>query len=307
MNEYRGKHISSRPWPTSSGRPVRRGRHQMRNRRRRRWVTLWVILLLMMLAWPFVEARILSTDRVILPMDDLPLEANHLHVVFVSDIHYGFWYSDIDLNRLAAHINSLKPDVVLFGGGYGVDIPSAVRFFQRLPSIHARYAILGVLGDTDHGETDYELSTLTDAMRNAGVIPLVNDVHPLRVGTATLYIAGADDVSSLKSLSASVSTSDFVILLSHSPALIPEAQLATDSAGRLGWFDLGLFGHTHGGQILFLSDLLGFGEDVPARYRSGWLKENRVNLLISRGVGTLKIPARLFCSPQVHLIELTVN
>ena len=35
-----------------------------------------------------------------------------------------------------------------------------------------------------------------------------------------------------------------------------------DQNGRLGWFDLALFGHTHGGQIPFLSTLLNIGADV---------------------------------------------
>ena len=43
---------------------------------------------------------------------------------------------------------------------------------------------------------------------------------------------------------------------------------------------------------------------VPPRYHSGWLIENRANLLISRGVGTTHLPVRLFCMPQIHLITV---
>ena len=109
----------------------------------------------------------------------------------------------------------------------------------------------------------------------------------------------------LKAVSRSVSSGDYVIFLSHNPSVIPDAQLATDKSGNLGWFDLGLFGHTHGGQMLFFSSLLGIGEDVPERYRGGWLKENRVDLLISPGVGTSVWPGRLFCFPQIHCLEVS--
>ena len=51
--------------------------------------------------------------------------------------------------------------------------------------------------------------------------------------------------------------------------------------------------------------MLGIAEEVPDRYRSGWMKENRVDLLISRGVGTSVLPLRLFCFPQIHCIEVT--
>ena len=48
-----------------------------------------------------------------------------------------------------------------------------------------------------------------------------------------------------------------------------------------------------------------FADDVPDRYLSGWFTENRVDLLVSHGVGTSVFPARLFCPPQIHLIEVT--
>ena len=51
--------------------------------------------------------------------------------------------------------------------------------------------------------------------------------------------------------------------------------------------------------------LLGFDDDVPDRYSSGWLKENRVDLLVSRGVGTSVWPGRLFCFPQIHYSTVT--
>ena len=96
-----------------------------------------------------------------------------------------------------------------------------------------------------------------------------------------------------------------MIFLAHNPTVISEAQLVRNTAGSLNWFNLGLFGHTHGGQMTFFSDLLGISEDVPDRYLSGWLTENRMDLLVTRGVGTSVIPARLFCPPQIHLIEIT--
>ncbi len=310
MNDYSGRHASSQPWAIASH-SSGRGRHQVRNRRRRRLAILGVVVLLLLLAYPFAEARFPRTEKVLLRAEDLSADANHLHIVFVSDIHYGFWFSDTDLNNLINTINSLKPDIVLFGGGYGADNLSALTFFRKLPGIHARYAIYGVVGDSDRGETDYELEHLTDAMRNAGVIPLVNEVATVRVGNASLRIAGLDDPvrgsPDIKGVSAKVSAEEYVVLLAHSPSVVPDAHLATDQNGRIGWFDLGLFGHTHGGQMLFFSDWLGFGDDVPDRYRSGWLTENRANILVSRGVGTKTIPARLFCSPQIHLIELTTN
>lgn len=310
MNDYRGKHISSAPWVSSAS--SYRGRHRIRNRRHRRWFILVLALFLIILAWPLIEARILRTERVKLEADQLPAEANNLRIVYLSDIHYGFWFSDGDLNRLISRINSLRPDLVLFGGDYATDHQKAVEFFNKLRSgekIRSRYGVFGVIGETDRGESEFDLDELTETMANADVEPLVNRAVPVNIGAARIYIAGLDDATvgkpDMKALSRNVSASDYVIFLSHNPSVIPDAQLAKDSSGNLGWFDLGLFGHTHGGQMLFFSQLLGIYDDIPERYKSGWLKENRVDLLISRGVGTSVFPGRLFCFPQIHYIEVS--
>ncbi len=310
-NPYRGKHASSEPWAVASQAQTRRPRHAVKHKKRRGWYWLGGILLALILLWPFVEGHLVSTEHVILQEDDLPADINHLNIVFISDVHYGFGFSDWDLDRLVNRVNSLKPDLVIFGGDYATDNQTAVRFFNKLPSIHARYGILGVIGDTDRGESPVDLTQLTDAMRNAGVVPLVNDVSAVRIGTTPIWIAGVDDVLTgepdVAHVASRVKASDYVILVCHNPSIIPDAQLAVDSSGSLSWFDLGLFGHTHGGQMMFFSPLLGIGDDVPSRYAGGWYKENRVDLLVSRGVGMEKFPARLFCAPQIHQIEVTVR
>ena len=311
MNAYRGKHVSSAARVSSPS--LRRGRHQVRNRRQRRWLVALIVLIVIVVCYPLLEARfLLQTERVSLVSEDLPLEANNLRIVYLSDIHYGFWFSDADLGRLVSRINDLRPDLVLLGGDYAADNQTAIQFFhslQQQDTIHSRYGIFGVIGETDRGDSDFTCSQLTEAMSNAGVTPLVNKTATVNIATRKIYITGVDDLLTgrpdLKGVASSVSAKDFVIFLSHNPSVIPDAQLVTDSSGDLGWFDLGLFGHTHGGQMLFFSSLLGVGEDVPDRYHSGWLKENRVDLLISRGVGTSVFPGRLFCFPQIHFMTVT--
>ena len=314
MNEYRGKHAPSTPWAVASTAtvPVRHSRHMQKSRHRRLRIILILIALLALIVYPFIEARILTTDKVVLRADDLPADANHLRIVFLSDIHWGFWYNDSDLSGLVTKINSLRPDLVLFGGDYATDHGNALLFFRRLqdlPKIHARYGIFGVPGETDCGEDAQDRTLLSEAMMNAGITPLINKVETVVIGEGRITIAGLDDAiggkPDLKSVASSVSSQDYVILLAHNPSLISEVQQTRDSSGNLSWFDLGLFGHTHGGQMKFFSGLLGIADDVPDRYMSGWFTENRVDLLVTRGVGTSVFPARLFCPPQIHLIEVT--
>ena len=314
MNEYRGKHASSQPWAVSSTAsvPIRRARHLKRSKRRRFWTVLSILLIVLLVVYPLIEARILTTDKVLLRSENLPADANHLRIVYLSDIHWGFWYTDTDLGSLITKINSLRPDLVLFGGDYATDHESALRFFkvlQGMTKIHARYGIYGVPGEADCGEDAQDRVILSEAMTNAGITPLFNKSEMIKVGAGTICVAGLDDVTAgspdLKSLVSSLSGADYVIFIAHNPSVITEAQQTRDASGSLSWFDLGLFGHTHGGQMKLFSGLLGITDDVPDRYISGWHTENRVNLLISRGVGTSVFPGRLFCPPQIHLIEVT--
>ena len=314
MNEYRGKHAPSTPWAVASTStvPVRHSRHLRKSRRRRVRTVLVLLVLLVAFVYPFVEARILTTEKVKIVSEDLPADANHLRIVFLSDIHWGFWFGDSDLGGLITRINSLRPDLVLFGGDYATDHAAALVFFRRLqemPRIHARYGIFGVPGEADCGEDAQDRTLLSEAMSNAGITPLFNRVEFVPVGGGRICVAGLDDMlggkPDVKAVASSVTAQDYVILLAHNPSVISEVQQTRNSAGDLGWFDLGLFGHTHGGQMKFFSGLLGIADDVPDRYRSGWFTENRVDLLVSRGVGTSVFPARLFCSPQIHLIEVT--
>ena len=214
METYRGKHVSSTPWQTSSS-SLRRGRHQVKHRHRRRWLIAGVILIILLLSYPFIEARMLRTEKTVLKADDLPLEANNLRIVYLSDIHYGFWFSDGDLGRLISRINNLRPDLILFGGDYATDNQTAVDFFhslQKQDTLHSRYGIFGVIGETDRGDSDFTCTQLTEAMSNAGVTPLVNKTVPVNIGLRQIFIAGVDDVLTgrpdMKEVSRSVSAGD---------------------------------------------------------------------------------------------------
>ncbi len=309
-NQYRGKHAASSSWAVSStASSSYRPKHAKKNLRARRIRILVLFMVLFLFLIPFLTPLWLQTEQVHLTAEDLPQDVGKLRLVFVSDIHSGFFLSDSRLKSIINKINNLKPDIVLFGGDYATDTISAIQFFKKLSNLHVRYASLGVLGETDRIGTDQDMLLLTDAMREAGVTPLVNDVIKLRIKNSSIDVVGLDyqalGTSTIPSLISRIKGEDFVILLAHNPSIIPEAQSASDRSGHLGWFDLGLFGHTHGGQIAGLSGLFDFASEVDSKYLGGWIQENRINMLISNGVGTSVIPARLFCPPQIHYIEIS--
>ena len=290
----------------------RDGRHAGAYDPRSHWVywavrVVLVLAIAALLAWPFAEPFLLQTEYVTLVAEDFPAEIGKLRIVYVSDIHKGGLYTDARLRGLIQRINAVGADLVLLGGDYAGDSESAIRFFQELPPISAVYGVYGVLGNHDRTLPEENLTRLTKAMRDAGVTPLVNAVERIRIGTGTITLAGLDDAHNghpdLSGVSRQVSSSEYVILLCHSPAEIDALLAARDKNGKQGWFDLGLFGHTHGGQVALLGPLLWY-DSVPDEYISGWVKRSRIDLLISRGVGTSVLPVRWLCLPQMHVITI---
>lgn len=266
------------------------------------------LVVLAILAWPFIEPFTLETESASMTSGDLPQGIGQLRIVYATDIHKGGLYTDGRLASLVSHINACNADIVLLGGDYAEDSAGAIDFFRDMPRIHSRYGVYAVLGNHDRTIPESNLNTLRSVMQSAGVTPLINVVSRVRIGMNDIFIAGIDDVDNgqpnLKSVASQVSASDYVIFLCHSPAIIPDALQAIDKDGKTGWFDLGLFGHTHGGQIALIGPFLK-DDGVPDEYTKGWFKRNRADILVSRGVGTSGLPVRLFCSPQIHLI--TVN
>ena len=260
-----------------------------------------ILLILALLAWPFIEPLCPQVEQVTLVSTDLPAAIGELRVVYVSDIH-GY-----NPQRLVQRLNALNADLVLLGGDYADDSQSAADFFRALPRIHSRYGVYAVMGNHDRTAPESNLTALTSAMEAAGVTPLVNTAVPVRIGSHSIWLAGLDDVSNghpdLTALTGKVQKGDYVIFLSHSPAIIPQALEARDASGSYGWFDLGLFGHTHSGQIGLFGGI-NRDDSVPENYRSGWRRVNRIDLLTSRGYGTSVLPVRILCRPQIHVITI---
>ena len=266
-------------------------------------------LLIFVLIYPFYQARTLYVETKTLEVNGLDRALDGLTIVYVSDIHQGPFFSQGRVNALIAQINALNADLVLLGGDYAEDSDGAIAFFKSMPKIQARRLVAGVVGNHDRTVPESNLNALQSAMLSAGVLPLVNAVKEVRVGDSALYLCGVDDYNNGHPQTGQVAypmrEDDFVIFLTHSPDNLPEAFTTQNGEGATNWFDLALCGHTHGGQVTFFGrPMFRTFTRVSDRYLSGWVQENRANILVSNGVGTSWVPVRLFAPPQLHVITL---
>ncbi|NLG08310.1 MAG: metallophosphoesterase [Deinococcales bacterium] len=219
-----------------------------------------------------------------------------LRLAFLTDLHLGPYLGRRQLEEWVAATVELEPDLVVFGGDivdqeYDGDLSEVV---ELLPRLRPPLGVVAVLGN--HDRTRYrDLSPFRRALREAGVTLLVNEGVQLR---DDLYLAGLDDWRTghpdiERTLAGGGEGAR--VLLSHNPDVIPRLP---------DHVDLLLAGHTHGGQVrLPLLGPLVTSSEYGRRYAEGWV-EAPMPAFVSRGLGVTVLPFRLFCPPELVLLDL---
>ncbi len=64
-----------------------------------------------------------------------------------------------------------------------------------------------------------------------------------------------------------------------------------------------LAGHTHGGQVR-LPFYTPYTPTGSGRFVAGWYRDTVAPLYVARGIGTIVIPARFFCPPELPIFTL---
>lgn len=228
-----------------------------------------------------------------------------LRLVQLSDIHHSSFLDEEEIAAAAREANALEPDLIVLTGDYISHSRQYIAGCARaLGNLRAPLGVYAVLGNHDHW-TDAEM--MAGALTEAGIRVLVNESIALARDGGRLWLAGVDDLmverDDLKSALAGTEANEARILLSHNPAIIREA-------ARAG-VDLVLSGHTHGGQINWRL-LVGRDDRRTSRWLGrpsrrflrghAWL--GATQLYVNRGLGTVVVPLRYGCPPEISLLEL---
>jgi predicted MPP superfamily phosphohydrolase len=242
------------------------------------------------------EARSLSLERVEIRLKRLPRKLDGFRIVHLSDIHHSPQTHLDHIERVVKVSNRLKPDVFMLTGDYvSHETEYIAPVAAALGKLEAEHGIYGCLGNHDHW-TDPEL--VTHLFRGEGINMLINEGVRFEARGASFWLAGVDDYMAGKTdVAASLRGSfpdEMKLLLAHNPVIFREA------AGY--GVDLTLSGHTHGGQIKFRD------EDkriLPTRkLRAGLYERRGSQIYVTRGIGTVVVPMRYQCPPEITLLEL---
>jgi predicted MPP superfamily phosphohydrolase len=246
-----------------------------------------------------------------LHLRSLPSAFEGMKIVQLSDIHLDEFTEPFLLRQAVDKINRINPDAIFLTGDYvsyeiapkKYAVNSGWQCAEILNELKCkrRFAILGN-HDAMLGEKE-----VTEALVANGMTVLNNTYLPLERAGSRIWLIGLDDpVCGRPDPNAAIPASirnvagEPVIVLCHAPDYADT--LLTHPAGKS--VDLMLSGHTHGGQVRlpFVGAL-----NLPIggrKYPEGWFKVGSMQLYVNRGIGTIGVPFRFDCPPEITVFTL---
>ena len=222
----------------------------------------------------------------------LPPALSGLRVGLLTDVHRSQWVSHEDVAAAVAALMAERPDLIVLGGDYVTwgDRRYVGPAAEALAPLSAPNGVFGILGNHDD---DHDMPT---ALAKNGVHMLKDARTRLKIRNEVLDMIGirfwtkrASDIASLLR-GATMPT----ILLAHDPRRLTEA------AGF--GIPLVLSGHTHGGQVVL--PVVGAVAAQKFPVVAGIGRREQTTMFVSRGVGTVYVPVRVNCPPEVAILTL---
>ena len=243
------------------------------------------------------EASSLVVEEVTIELKRLPTNLDGFRIVHLSDTHHSPLTGLEHIEKAVEISNSLNPDITLLTGDYVSDEAEYVApVAKTLAGLESRLGTYACLGNHDHW-TDAKL--VTEEFEAQGIRMLVNEGLRLEHEDSAFWLCGVDDhMVRQTDVPASLRGSypdEMKILLAHNPIILRRAV-------RNG-IDLMLSGHTHGGQVK-LVDKPTKPTRLTNRYTSGLHRRLGTQIYITRGIGTVVLPVRYQCPPEVSLLTL---
>jgi predicted MPP superfamily phosphohydrolase len=161
---------------------------------------------------------------------------------------------------------------------------------DALRSLSAPHGVYGILGNHDD---DHEMPA---ALMSAGIQVLKDARTRLSVKGESLELVGIrywtrrlNDIAPLVR-----GAQGTVVLLAHDPRRLTEATALK--------VPLVLSGHTHGGQVVLPLAGAIAAQKFPIVAGVGY--RGRTTMFVSRGLGTVYVPVRINCPPEIAILTL---
>jgi predicted MPP superfamily phosphohydrolase len=206
--------------------------------------------------------------------------------LFLTDIHYGYFFGPAETTLLNKIVGKHKPDLILMGGDLAQTPKTDLSGFFS----HWSPGCPTFFAPGNHDTTVRLTGTILPQARDAGLIVLNNRAE---TWNGVVFVGFPSALRGRQQLSL-LQTTGLKIVLGHEP----------DTWDRYPQPDLiQLAGHTHGGLIrlggspLYLPML---GRKYPNGEFSG---ESNRSLIVGAGIGYTEVPVRINCPPEMVKLE----
>ena len=244
----------------------------------------------------------------------LPSAFEGMRIVQLSDIHLDEFTEPFLLRHSIELINRLQPDMVLLTGDF-VSYEIAPRTFSTKSAWQCAEMLselkcpqrFASLGNHDHWLSGTEV---TRALRTNGIPVLINSYVPIERQGSRIWLAGLDDPvcgqpDPDKAIPVSIrdKEGEALIVMCHAPDYA-DTLLAHPAGKSIG---LVVSGHTHGGQVRF--PIVGALDLPPGgrKYVEGLFRLGSMQLYVNRGIGTVGVPFRFQCPPEITEFTLRTD
>lgn len=239
------------------------------------------------------ERHHLGLTRAELPVSGLPPALDGVRVGFLTDIHHSALVPAEDVTNAVQMINAERPDLVVLGGDY---VTFGDRAFvgpvaELLAPLRATSGVFAILGNHDDDRD------MPAALAKQGFTVLKDQRTRIELRGEQMDVAGLrfwtrrpQDVARVLRNTRTETT----LLLAHDPRRLREAAALNVPAV--------LSGHTHGGQVVVPGVGPVFKRYFPVLEGVGGAENT--SIFVSRGIGTIYVPVRINCPPEVALVTL---
>jgi predicted MPP superfamily phosphohydrolase len=228
-----------------------------------------------------------------IPVSGLPPALDGLRIGLITDIHHSATVSADDVVRAVKMLRAATPDLIVLGGdyvtygNYAYVAPVAELLAPLADAPHGSFAVLGN-HDNDRSMHSALVAQRFTVLRDESTRITIRN-EPIDLVGIRFWTRRIEHITQVLK-----GTGPNTILLAHDPRRLTQAAELN--------VPLVLSGHTHGGQVL----LPGLGsvlqQDFPIL--AGVKREINTSLFVSRGVGTVYVPVRLNCPPEIAVLTL---
>lgn len=238
------------------------------------------------------ERHRLGITEADLPFSGLPPALDGLRIGFLTDIHLSQTVPAADVIHAVEMTQGLKPDLIVLGGDYVTfgDRAYVEPVAELLAPLTAPNGVFAILGNHDDDRdmpaalTRRKIQVLRDARTTLTIRGERLDLAGIRFWTRR----PSDIAKALRG------AGETTLLLAHDPRRLREAAELDIPAV--------LSGHTHGGQVVVPGVGAIYKRSFPVL--AGLGQQDNTSIFVSRGVGTVYVPVRINCPPEVALVTL---